>query len=163
MRPHLLEFSAKSTLSSGMFQVIGAMRSAGDLFKKEPTVSSLFWILHLPKEKTSWHSSRKHSCKEPVCKTNPCSCMLTTIDKDRTDRPSRLLRQVFPDHLSRLTSKWARLRTLLSFLEALSASTPDASGKWRNSRGVRSNKWWSDEDRWHVTHWYTYWYDDASS
>ena len=137
--------SVRSTSSSGMCLEIGAMRSAGDLFKRAPTASSSFSTLAAPMVRINSSSSSALSNRPLGFQPNNSSSTSTIINREVS--PCKLACQ---DHSSQLTSRLAVQTTAPSFSEDLRGSTPDASVKWKNNRDRRSSKWWSDLDniRW---------------
>ena len=154
--PQLLPaFSGRSTLSSGMFLEIGAMRSAGVRFRKALTASSLFSTLPHPTAKTSSSSSSVLSSKPLAFLLSNCSYMWTT-----TNRAGKHLqcRRACQGHSSPSTSRLAAQMTPRLSLAVSRGSTLDACAKWKSNRGLRSSKWWSEQMRIRI---YGFWEMDA--
>ena len=140
---HLLQpaFSARSTLSSGTWAVIGATKSAGAQFRRALTASSLFLTQPHQQVRTSSRSSSVPLCKELDWATSKCSCTLIITDLEATCHPRT---QVCHDRSSPSTSKSVRLRTLPLSSVASRGSTRAASAKWRSNNAQKRTKWWSE-------------------
>ena len=137
-------FSGRSTLSSGMFLEIGAMRSAGDPFRKALTASFSFLTLPHLMARTSLSNSSVLSSKPPAFRLSNCSYMWTT-----TNRAVKHLqcRRVCRGHSSPSTSKLAVPMTPRLSLAVSRGSTLAASAKWKSNRGPKSSKWWSEQTK----------------
>ena len=91
--------SVRSTSSSGMCLEIGAMRSAGDLFKRAPTASSSFSTLAAPMVRINSSSSSALSNRPLGFQPNNSSSTSTIINREVS--PCKLACQ---DHSSQLTA-----------------------------------------------------------